>query len=95
MLRRQLQEKMGQSQQFAIFCFSHRCHEQQHHAPNAILAQLKFSPRMSVFSRPCGTRFFQTISGIEMPGYFRLFLRNRTPAQKLRGIPPLLSTFEH
>jgi hypothetical protein len=37
-----------------------------------------------LFNRPCGTRFFQTFPGIEMPGYFRLFLRNRTPAQKSR-----------
>jgi hypothetical protein len=28
-----------------------------------------------------GTRFFQTFPGIEMPGYFQVFLRNRTPAQ--------------
>jgi hypothetical protein len=26
------------------------------------------------------------LSGIEMPGYSRLFLQNRTPAQK-RGVP--------
>jgi hypothetical protein len=48
MPRRQLQEKMGQSQQFAVFYFSHRCHEQPHPAPNAILAQLKFSSRLSI-----------------------------------------------
>jgi hypothetical protein len=48
MPRRQLQEKMGQSQQFAVFYFSNRCHEQPHPAPNAILAQLKFSSRMLI-----------------------------------------------
>jgi hypothetical protein len=40
-----------------------------------------------LFNRPCGTRFFQTFPGIEMPGYFRLFLRNRTTAQQLRRAP--------
>jgi hypothetical protein len=46
MPRRQLQEKMGRSQPIAIFSFSHRCHEQPHPAPNAFMAQLKFSSRM-------------------------------------------------
>jgi hypothetical protein len=30
----------------SIFDFSHRCHEQPHPAPNAFMAQLKFSSRM-------------------------------------------------
>jgi hypothetical protein len=43
---RQLQEKRRQFQPIAIFGFSHRCHEQPHSAPNAFMAQLKFSSRM-------------------------------------------------
>jgi hypothetical protein len=43
---RQLQEKRRQSQPIAIFFFSNCCHEQPHPAPNAIMAQLKFSSRM-------------------------------------------------
>jgi hypothetical protein len=42
MPRRQLQEKRRQSQQIAIFYFSHRHHEQPHPTPNAFTAQLKF-----------------------------------------------------
>jgi hypothetical protein len=41
-----ISEKRFQSQQFAIFSFSHRRHEPPHHAPNAFMAQLKFSSRM-------------------------------------------------
>jgi hypothetical protein len=36
---------------------------------------------------PAGLDVFSTCPGIEMPGYSRLFLRNRTPAQKLRCTP--------
>ena len=54
-LREQLEEKLRaapdesnrrQSQQIAIFYFSHCCHEQPHPAPNASTAQLKFNSRM-------------------------------------------------
>jgi hypothetical protein len=31
---------------FVFSVFSHRHHEQPHHAPNAFMAQLKFSSRM-------------------------------------------------
>jgi hypothetical protein len=51
MPRRQLQEKRYQSQQIAIPWFFHRRHEQPHHAPNAIMAQLKFSSRLSILPR--------------------------------------------
>jgi hypothetical protein len=36
-------EKGVSPNQFAIFSFSHRHHEQPHPAPNAFMAQLKFS----------------------------------------------------
>jgi len=39
------------SQQFAIFSFFPRCHEQPHHARNAFMAQLKFSSRLSILRR--------------------------------------------
>src|SRR5664279_2998364 len=45
----------------------------------AALAKMGF-----VSAVPAGLDVFSTGPGIEMPGYSRLFLRNRTPAQKLR-----------
>jgi hypothetical protein len=37
--------------QFAIFYFFHRCSEQPYNEPNAIVAQLKLSLRMSILRR--------------------------------------------
>jgi hypothetical protein len=45
----------------------------------AALAKMGF-----VSAVPAGLDIFSNYPGIEMPGYSRLFLRNRTPAQKLR-----------
>jgi hypothetical protein len=52
----QKKSKSRQSQQFAIIGFSHRHHEPPHHGPNAFMAQLKFSSRMSVLRRLQSTR---------------------------------------